>query len=240
MVFRRIGHVVSGAPLAAALAIAGLAAGTAAAATPVSGFVSGQVVSVKSGSFVLKDAFGAVADSTVSLSRSSAIVEQLAASRSDLKAGACVTANGEKASDGTVDAVRITISPAVKGTCSNGFFGHGGGVRPGGPPPGANGSTPPANASRFGNFGFAAGSISAVDGDTITVKGTSTVKVALSSSTELTKMTTVASSAIAVDDCATVRGTSANEGLTVGATSVELSKPTTSGCGRGFPGRPTS
>jgi hypothetical protein len=64
-------------------------------ATPISGFLSGQVVSVKGATFVLKNTFGSVTNSTVSVTGSSRIIEQLTATRSDLTAGACVTANGQ-------------------------------------------------------------------------------------------------------------------------------------------------
>ena len=50
-------------------------------------------------------------------------------------------------------------------------------------------------------------------------------------------MEKVAGSAITVNQCANVRGTSSNDGLTVAATSVNLSQPTSSGCNRGFGGR---
>src|SRR5580704_1821081 len=88
---------------ALALAGAALAGGIARGATPVSGFISGQVVSVKAGSFVVKDSFGSVADSTVTVGASSSIIEQLSASRRALTSGACVVANGEKASSGAID-----------------------------------------------------------------------------------------------------------------------------------------
>jgi hypothetical protein len=53
-------------------------------------------------------------------------------------------------------------------------------------------------------------------------------------------MLNVGRSAIKADQCVTVRGTSSNNGATVKATSVNLSKPTSTGCNRGFPGHPLS
>jgi hypothetical protein len=215
---------------------------------PISGFVSGQVVSTKDGSFVLKDTFGPVAESTVAVPKTSSIIEQVSAARSDLKVGTCVFASGQKASNGTVNAERITISTAVKGKCSTGFgFGAGGGHRPSGQ--GAStgsagsspgGSTPPAargNFSGFANFGFASGSITKIDGDTLTVHSpTGSSTLALSGSSMLSEMKTVDSSAVAANDCATVRGTSSDNGAHLTATSIQLSKPSSSGCSRGFPG----
>lgn len=225
--------------LATATALA-LGAGLAAAA-PVSGFVVGQVVSVKGSSFVVKDSFGSVGDSTVTLGGKSSIVEQVSATTSDLKDGACVVANGQRASSGAVDAMRLTISTPVKGSCSTGFGGRGRGPRPGGGtrPTGA-GNGPPANFAGFANFGFASGSIISLKGSTLTVKGASgTATIELSSSTQLLAMRSVDASAIRANECARVAGTSSNDGLTVAATSVSLSQPSsTSGCGGGFPGRP--
>jgi len=238
--YSHLRHVTRRGPLVTGLALIGFAlgAGLALAAAPVSGFVSGQVVSVKTGSFVVKNSFGSVADSTVSLSGSSSIIEQVSAKISALTKGACVMANGAKTSSGAVEAQRITISAPVKGTCSSGFFGHGGGR--GGPggirPTGANGS-PPARFTGFGNFGFAVGSISAVNGSTLTVKGTSgSTTVTLSGSTELLQMRSVGRAAIKADECVSVRGTSSNDGVTVTAASINLSQPTSTGCNRGFGG----
>ncbi len=229
-----------------------LAAGAASAATPVvTGFVSGQITSVKGAQFVVKDSFGAVADSTVSLAHSGTVTERLTVSRSDLTVGACVTANGERATSGSaIDAQRLTIAPPVDGKCTTGSFGRGG-SRPGGGTRGpysggASGGSRPSFSGfgGFANFGFAFGSVTAVDGNTIEVKGTpfgstkpTTTNVELSSSTQLMAVKTVDASAIKVGACASARGTSTNQGLTVKATSVGISQPVSNGCGFGFPGR---
>jgi hypothetical protein len=214
-----------------------LTAGVAFAASPVSGFVSGQILSVKGASFVVKNEFGSVADSTVSVTGSSSILEQVAAAKSAVTTGACVTAMGTKASDGTVDAERVTVSVPVKGSCSTGFSGHAGGG--GGRRPTSTGSGAPShNFSGFGNFGFASGSVTGISGSTFTVKGESgTTKVSISGSTALTEMKDVTQSAISPEECAEVSGTSSNNGATVKATTITLSKPTSSGCEHGFGGR---
>jgi len=246
--YPHIPHLTRKTSLVSGLALAGfaLAAGLALAASPVSGSISGQVVSVKGTSFVVKDAAGPVADSTVSLAGSSSIIEQVSADRSALTKGACVTATGSKSSSGAVGAQRITISAPVKGTCSSGFFGRGGGpggpggARPGGArPTGAGGARSPhaTGFGNFGNIGFAVGSITAVKGSTLTVHGTNgSTTVTLSGSTQLLMMRSVGPSAIKASQCVNVRGTSSNEGATVSATSVNLSQPTSSGCNRGVPG----
>lgn len=221
-------------------AAAALTAGVALAATPASGFVLGQIQSVSGTTFVLKDSDGSVSTSKVLLRSSTNVTEQLSATRAELSKGECVTAMGTKASNGTVEAMRLTISSAVKGSCATGFFGHGGpsGAPTGTPPTG----TPPAGSPSggfggFGNgsFGFAAGKITNVSGSTLTLKGSSgTSKASVSSSTQLTRIATVADSKIDKGQCARVSGTSANAGATVDATSVALSQPTSSGCSGGF------
>jgi hypothetical protein len=207
------------------------------AASPVSGFVSGQVVSVKGTTFVVKNSFGTVGNSTVLLTGSTDLVKQVAARESDVKVGACVTAVGQRPSSGAVEAFRLTITAAVKGKCSTGLFGYGGGYH-GSPPSGAGRTgAPPANFTGFGNFGFAAGEVIAVKGNTLTVHGENgSTTVALSSSTEITSMQKVGPSAIVVNECASVRGTSGDNGLTVKASNVNLSTPGTDGCNRGFRG----
>jgi hypothetical protein len=234
--------------LAGLLAAAALSSASALAASPVSGFIVGQVISLKPGSFVVKSSFGSVGDSTVTLGSGSTVIEQLTASRSDLKLGACVVADGQSASGGAVEASRITISQPVKGSCSNGFFGRGGAGRagrPGGAPPG--GAPPSGNAAGAGgrsftgsgNFGFASGTITSISGSTLTVKGQSTTStVTLASSTELLAMQAVSPAKIALDACVRVAGTSSDGGATITASSVSLSTPGPNGCSGGFTGRP--
>lgn len=218
---------------AAGLAIVGTAASADLSAAParVSGFVSGQVVSVKGAGFVVKSSFGAVADSTVSVTGASVITEQLSSTRSALVRGVCVTANGQKAASGAIDALRITVAPPVKGACSTGFSLHGGSTRS----RSAAAAGPPSGSSGFGNFGFAAGKITGIKGDKLIVHGADgSSTVALSGSTEILETHAVGRSAIAVDACALVRGTSSDAGVKIKATSIDLSKPGASGCGHGF------
>jgi hypothetical protein len=220
---------------------AALTAEVALAAAPASGFVLGQIQSVSAKTFVLKDSDGSVATSRVLLQSSTNVTEQLTATRAELSKGECVTAMGTKASSGTVEAMRLTISAAVKGSCTSGFFGHG--SRPAGAPSGTPPTgTPPAGApsggfSGFGNgnFAFAAGKVTKVAGSTLTLKGSSgTSKASVSASTQLTRIATVTDSKIDKGQCARVSGTSANAGATVNATSVALSQPSSSGCSGGF------
>ena len=148
-------------------------------------------------------------------------------------------------------AQRISLSTPVKGKCTAGF--GRGGTRPGGGtgapgagqrPPGAGtgGGGTSGGFGNFANFGFAFGTISAAKGDTLSVKGTLngkavTTTVTVSAKTQISKTATVGISDVAVKDCAFVRGTSSDKGVTVTAQNVSLTKPTANGCQFGFRGR---
>jgi Domain of unknown function (DUF5666) len=232
------------------VAAACLLTGAASAAAPVSGSISGPVVSVKGSTFTVTTTLSPTGKSTVSVGKATTITAQETLTSSALKAGACVMASGQKNSKGVVAAQRISLTEPVKGACTRSFtFGRGGG-RPGGgtgtPPAGTGGQGAPGGGSggfgNFANFGFAFGSISSLKGDTLTVKGTLngkavTTTVTVSSKTQISKTAKVAASAIAVKDCAFVRGTSADKGVTVTAQNVSLTKPTATGCRFGFAGR---
>jgi len=87
------------------------------------------------------------------------------------------------------------------------------------------------------------GEVTAVSGDTITVKvtnpqtkKTSTKKVTVTSSTTYTKQQTTSSSALVVGQCAAVQGKADDSG-TVSATSITVSAPDSDGsCASGFGG----
>ena len=228
--------------LAAALVLTGVAA----AATPVSGSISGPVVSVKGSTFTVTTSLSPTGKATVSVGKSAVVTAQETLTRSALKTGLCAMATGQKNSKGVVTAQRISLSTPVKGQCTAGF--GRGGTRPGGTytTPGS-GQRPPGGGTGGGfgnsaNFGFAVGTISSAKGDTLSVKGTLngkavTTTVTVSSKTQISKTAKVGVSAIAVKDCAFVRGTSADKGVTVTAQNVSITKPTATGCQFGFRGR---
>jgi hypothetical protein len=233
--------------LAAALVLTGVAA----AASPVSGSISGPVVSVKGSTFTVTTSLSPTGKATVSVGKSAVVTAQETLTRSALKTGLCAMATGQKNSKGVVTAQRISLSTPVKGQCTAGF--GRGGTRPGGTgtTPGS-GQRPPGGGTggggtgggfgNFANFGFAVGTISSAKGDTLSVKGTLngkavTTTVTVSSKTQISKTATVGVSAIAVKDCAFVRGTSADKGVTVTAQNVSITKPTATGCQFGFRGR---
>ena len=224
-----------------------LGSGVAVAAAPVTGSVSGPVISVKGLTFKLTTSLSPTGSSTIQVSSRTMITEQASGSRADLKNGVCATAVGPKNSNGVVAATRIMIFQPVKGKCSGGFGGggrpSGSRNRPNGSPP--QGSTtpqrPPGGAGGFANFGFANGAISAVKGSTLTVhtqRGSTnvTTTVTVSAKTQVTKTISVAASAIKVKLCAFVRGTSTDKGVTVAAQNISLSQPGPNGCNSRFRG----
>lgn len=218
----------AGATLAAVLVTAFAAA--AASAGTVSGSISGPVTSASGRSFVVKTTLSPTGSSKVSVAAKTTITEQVAVQRSALRKGECATATGTK-SGSSLTAFRISLVPAVKGSCGSGFgFGRRPGTR-----------RPPAGAPRThrftpsASFGFAGGTITAVKGSAVTVKGT---KVVVGAKTQIFETKTLPASAIRAGLCAFVFGTSSNGGKTVSAQSVALSPARSSGCGF-FGRRPT-
>jgi hypothetical protein len=231
-------------PVLAACFVVALAGGVA-LASAVTGRLSGQVVSVKGKSVLIKLSQSLVDEgypvsSTISVG-SAPIRDDVTVSSSMLKTGVCVTAMGTSAS-GVIDASSITISAPVKGSCSRGgFSGHddaGSGASRSGNFP--SGSFPTGRSSGsfagFGGGNFAVGSVTAIDGTTLTVKGTtsegksSLSKVKVGSTTKLTLDRSVGASAISKGECVEAAGTSSNNGVALAATAITLSKPTSSGC----------
>lgn len=212
-----------------AMMLAALGAATVAAAGPVQGSISGPITAVHGSTFTVKTSLSPTGSSKVTVDAKTQLEEQGAGTFSDLVKGTCVTAVGTK--HGTaIAAQRIGIVPSANGRCGAGF--RRGGPRPRiravGPPGASRGRsfTPPAG------FGFAVGSIEAVKGSTLTVKGaTGTTTVTVSAKTQIAKTLKVTASALATSLCAFVRGTSKDKGVTVTATDVALSKPIAGRCG---------
>jgi hypothetical protein len=231
-----------------AIAAAFVLAGIASAASPVTGSISGPVTSVKGSTFTMTTSLSPTGKATVTVGKSATIVTQATVALSSLKTGDCVMATGAKNSKGVITAQRVSLSTPVKGVCTAGFGRRGGGTGgPGGRPPGAGtgtGKRPTtgggAGGFNFANFGFVFGSVSAIKGNTLTVKamlGGKATTVDLSSKTTISKTVDVAPSAIAVKDCVFVNGSSTDKGVTVTATNINLTKPTSTGCRFGFAGR---
>jgi len=218
-------------------------AALAIAASPVQGSVFGPVVAVKGSTFTITTLLSPTGRSVVSAG-SARITEQASASRSALKVGACVMANGTKNAKGVVIATHISISAPVSGKCGSGFTvgGRLGGAGPFTLPSGGAGTVrPPSGFQRAGNFGFAFGSVTKLSGSTLTVKGTdfrtkkaATTTVTFSSKTALSETKTVKATAVQTKTCAFVRGTSTDKGKTVKATDVSLTPEHNGSCSSGF------
>ena len=244
----------------AAGAAAGLVAASAAAAAPVSGSVFGPIVSVAGDSFKLTTPLSPSGSSIVSIGSATTITEQVAATRSSVQVGKCVTAIGTR-SGSAVSAFRITMSQPTSGKCTGGFPGRGGrGGGPGARPPGAGpiggGGANAPNLQRppggfrgggfaNGNFGFASGGVTAVDGNSITVQrkqnGTTTKStVTITKQTFFTEIDRVSSGSVKTKLCAFVYGTSSDRGKTVQAQTISLTQPSANGCTGGVrrPGGP--
>jgi hypothetical protein len=216
--------------------VLGLIAALALAAAPVQGSVFGPVVSVKGTTFTITTSLSPNGKSIVSAG-SATITEQATAPRSSLKAGACVMASGTRNSKRVIAATRITISQPVKGSCTNGFLGRGGGTRLTRPPGGTR--TPPSGGFSARSGGFAFGAVTKLSGSTLTVKGSfgstsRTATVTVSSKTALVRTVTVKPAAVTVKTCAFVNGTSADKGASVKATRIALSPETNGKCTNGF------
>lgn len=206
-----------------AIGLVGVGAGSAAAA--VSGSVAGAVTSVAGATFTIKTTVTSTGSSKVKLSSKTAITKEAAGTQANLKKGDCVRASGT-ASGTAVAATQIVITGVSASQCSTGFGGGGNGPLQGAATGGGGGGfTPSANGS------FAFGTISAVKGSTLTVTGRFGAKsVVVSSKTAVLKTVSAKPAAITVKECAFVRGTSSDNGLTVAATNVSLSAPTKDGC----------
>ena len=199
------------------------------------------------------------------------------AAPADVTVGSCVTVLEPAATGSTttspsgpateVTAGSVEVRPATNGQCTGGFggFGDAGGTPPSGAPgAGATpptGATPPANAptgtggpgGRGGAFGRGAfGLVTAVSGDTITVKetlgargngtGTATatpttitVTVTTTGSTTYTAQKAAATSDVVVGECASAFGQADDTGA-VTATSISLRPATNGTCTTGFGG----
>jgi hypothetical protein len=221
----------------AVVAIGAVLASAAAAATPVNGSVAGPVVAVKGKTFTVTTTLSPTGKSKATVTAKTTITTQETGKLADVKKGVCVMATGTK--KGTaVAATRVTLTTASGGQC--GQRPGGGGGRPGGgtPPGGGLGGGGGAGAGPPANFGIANGTVSAVKGSTLTVKGRQgSTTVTLSSKTVYTKSVSVGASGIKAKLCAFVRGTSADKGVTISAQNVSLSKPVSGACTT--PGRRT-
>jgi hypothetical protein len=193
----------------------------------VQGSIAGPVIAAKGSTFRVKTTLSPTGSSLVTATAKTTITAQTAGKPNDLRKGACLTAFG-------------TAKGKTGGTCGN-LFGPrpGGGLPQGGTPRSGN---PPSQGARPGggqggftlpaNAGFAAGTITAVEGGNLTVKGRdgNSTTVTVSGKTAFEKTVSIEPSAIMTKDCAFVFGASADKGVTVAATNIAISKPVNGAC----------
>jgi Domain of unknown function (DUF5666) len=196
---------------------------------------------------------------TVTYTPSTTFHQIVPASVTSVAVGSCISAfgkptSGTSSSSGAfgepVTATTVSVTQPVSGSCSAGAGGFGGGRFPGGgrPPSGGSstngsGTRPPA-AGRFrnGQFGAASGSVTAVNGSSVTVdetnprtQKTSSVVVTLTSSTTYSATQSSSPSALVVGQCARAMGTANSTGA-ITAQSITVSAPGANGCTTGFGG----
>ncbi|HEX3981529.1 MAG TPA: DUF5666 domain-containing protein [Acidimicrobiales bacterium] len=226
---------------------------------------SGSIAAINGTSLEVQNA--TTGQTTVSYTSTTTFDQTVAATGADVTVGSCISAFGKPTSSSSkqafgepVTATTVSITQPTSGSCTGGFggaggaggFGRGGaggaaGGRPaGGEFPGGGSGRRPAGGRSFrggaAGFGAASGSVTAVNGSTVTVseanpqtKKTSSVVVTLTPSTTYTQHTTAAASDLAVGKCATAVGTADTTGA-VTARSITISTPGANGCSTGFGG----
>jgi hypothetical protein len=196
----------------------------------------GSLVSLSGSRLVLSTSSGNV---TVDFSSSTPISVTSTGSTADITVGSCITATGSADATGTITAARVTVSPAVNGTCATGSFA-------GGYPGGEGGrpdftfhprGTPGGFASDFANV---RGVVTAVSGTAVAVQETGgiTPSITVPSSAQVSTTTTGSTSDLVKGACVAAVGAPASSG-TVSARSLLIEPSGPSGCftgGFGFGG----
>jgi hypothetical protein len=176
--------------------------------------------------------------------------------------GDCVTVTGTPVAGSTqaLTASSVRIDARVGGSCAltgtaGGFGGgFGAGTRPSGAPTGSRPSGAPTGGfggAGRGNLAFAVGTVSAVNGSTVTVTGllrqgrlaggasptpsaaATAITVTVPSSVSVTQTVAATSAAAVVGKCATAIGKTNTRG-DLAATTITISTPTAAGCRAGF------
>ncbi len=222
------------------------AAGTATARLPGA---FGTIAAVNGTSFEVQNS--RTGQTTVTYTATTTFRQVVASSAAAVTTGSCISAVGTptSATTGTarfgvpVTASAVAVSQPSSGVCVRGVGGRAG---TGNPPPGrANGAAPGGAAPggrRFGGgrVGVAAGQVTAVAGDAVTVAETdpathqsATAVVTLTGSTAFTTSGPATPAALAVGQCARAVGSADSTGA-ITARSITVSSPTGGGCAAGF------
>lgn len=215
---------------------------------PGGGGASGEIASVSGTVMQVRSTDSQTAVAWTDATEFSATVDGTVA---DVTVGACVvavsTSTGDDDASTPLDATSIEVTqPADDGTCALGSGGGPvfGGDRPDGAPTdlptmpkGERPSGPPTGPRSFG--GGAVGTVTAVDGNTLTVESTGpddetvTRTVTVTDATTYTKSVAADASAVVVGQCASARGEADDSGK-VTATSITVSAPTDGECTGGM------
>jgi hypothetical protein len=265
-------------PLVALLAACGAGAG-ASASTPSGGAssapssptggrgglggafpgASGLIAAASPGTLQVQ---GAAAQTTVTYTKATRFSQTVSVK---VAVGDCVTVTGTPVAGSTqaLTASSVRIDAKVGGTCAltggaGGFGGgFGGGTRPSGAPTGSRPSGAPTGGfggTGRGNLASAMGTVSAVNGSTVTVNGllrqgrsaggatatpsaaATAIAVTVPGSVAVTQTVAATSAAAVVGKCATAIGKTDTRG-DLAATTITISTPTAAGCRAGFGGR---
>ncbi len=245
---------------ASVLVLAGCATGTSQAAAPATsaapqrqqdadgpptggpggGGASGQIASVTGSVMQVRSAD---AQTAVTWSDATTFTTTVAGALSDVTVGSClvaVSADTTSTDDTTVEATSIRLTQAADdGTCELGFGGGPGGPggrgRPDDAPTDAPTDLPSGVPGGMRTSGGASGTVTAVDGSTLTVEttgpddDTTTRTVTVTDATTYTRTVTADASAVVVGQCATARGEADDSGKVV-ATTITVSAPTDGAC----------
>jgi hypothetical protein len=176
---------------------------------------------------------------TVDFTSSTPISVTGTGSAADITVGSCITATGGEDSTGTMTATRVTVSPAVGGSCPAPSFT---GANPGGLPSGRPDFTfrPRSTPGGFADFASVRGLVTAVSGSVVTVQETSgsTPSLTVPATAQVSTTTTGSTSDLVAGACVAAIGTEDSSG-TLDARSLLIEPSGPSGCftgGFGFGG----
>ena len=191
---------------------------------------SGQLVKITGTTLILSGAGG---DTTVTFDSSTRIQRTSTASVGDIVAGVCIAATGQKDATGAITAAVVRLTSPVSGSCAPQGAGSGGGF--GGGFPGLRATPRPGAPTPPANLGFAAGTVTAVNGTQISVKLTTggTAEVTVPTTVRVSKTSAATAADLQVGECVTAAGQRDSAG-TVKARSLTISPPSVSGTCTGF------
>ena len=214
---------------------------------------AGQLTKLTGSSMTISDQAGTV---TVSYDSSTSVLQSGTGSMTDIAAGVCVTANGDREANGSVTATGVQVMLNMNGNCNQpaAGFGNGNGQGPGGASPRPSGSPragrpTPSPGATPANLAFVRGKVSSVSGTTVTVEQDTggPVTVTVPSTARITRTVSSTTARLAVGECIAATGQRDSSGA-VKARAIVISAPGPNGCtiagagGRGFGpgGRPSA